>query len=186
MNHIVTSREEILKVSKNLIIEKGWNSVNIRSVASACNVSVGSIYNYFHSKSDLIGATIESVWCEIFHFPKDETIFHSFINCIQWIYARMEYGNHLYPGFFTLHSMSFLGKDKLKGQQLMRQSLEHIQMQLCYILTHDKNVRPDCFNDVFTPEKFVAFVLSFIVSSLMKQNYDSSTLLEVIQRTIYK
>ena len=96
MNHIVTSREEILKVSKNLIIDKGWNSVNIRSVASACNVSVGSIYNYFHSKSDLIGATIESVWCEIFHFPKDETIFHSFINCIQWIYARMEYGNHLF------------------------------------------------------------------------------------------
>ncbi len=34
MNHIVTSREEILKVSKNLIIEKGWNSVNIRILFS--------------------------------------------------------------------------------------------------------------------------------------------------------
>ena len=67
MNHIVTSRKEILHISRNLIKEKGWAAVNIRSVASACNVSVGSIYNYFHSKSDLVGATIESVWCDIFH-----------------------------------------------------------------------------------------------------------------------
>lgn len=186
MNHIVTSREEILQVSRNLINEKGWGAVNIRSVASACNVSVGSIYNYFHSKSDLVGATVESVWCDIFHFPQNEDIFHSFVNCIQWIYERMEHGNHLYPGFFTLHSMSFLGKDKLKGQQLMQQSLEHIQKQLCYILMHDDNVRPNCFNNTFTPEKFIEFVFSFIVSSLMKQDYDLSILLEVIRRTVYK
>ena len=87
MNHIITSREEILHISRNLIKEKGWAAVNIRSVASACNVSVGSIYNYFHSKSDLVGATIESVWCDIFHFPKDENIFHSFVNCICLLYT---------------------------------------------------------------------------------------------------
>lgn len=185
MNHVITSREEILKASKDLIKEKGWNAINIRSVASTCNVSIGSIYNYFHSKSDLIGATIESVWCSIFHFPKDENVFNDFINCIQWIYTRMEYGNNIYPDFFTLHSVSFLEKDKLKGQQLMQQSLEHIQKQLCHILTHDENVRQDCFNEMFTPEKFVDFVFSFIVSSLMKQDYDASVLLEVIRRTIY-
>ena len=40
MNTIVTSKEEILKNSRELIREKGWAAVSIRSVASACGVSV--------------------------------------------------------------------------------------------------------------------------------------------------
>ena len=51
MNTIVTSKEEILKNSRELIREKGWAAVSIRSVASACGVSVGSIYNYYDSKA---------------------------------------------------------------------------------------------------------------------------------------
>ena len=51
MNKVVTSREEILKVSRELLKEQNGAALNIRTVASACGVSVGSIYNYFHSKS---------------------------------------------------------------------------------------------------------------------------------------
>ena len=72
MNKIVTSKEEILKTSRELIQEQGWSAVNIRSVAAACGVSVGSIYNYFDSKATLVGAAVESVWFEIFHRQDDE------------------------------------------------------------------------------------------------------------------
>ena len=70
MNTVVTSKEEILKTSRELIQQHGWSAVNIRSVAAACGVSVGSIYNYYDSKAALVGATVESVWCEIFHRPR--------------------------------------------------------------------------------------------------------------------
>ena len=40
MNTIVTSKEDILKNSRELIREKGWAAVSIRSVASACGVVV--------------------------------------------------------------------------------------------------------------------------------------------------
>ena len=43
MNKVVTSKEEILQTSRKLIQKKGWSAVSIRSVASACDVSVGSI-----------------------------------------------------------------------------------------------------------------------------------------------
>lgn len=43
MNTIVTSKEEILKISRDMIQQQGWSAVNIRSVAAACGVSVGSI-----------------------------------------------------------------------------------------------------------------------------------------------
>ena len=70
MNTIVTSKEEILQTSRKLIQQQGWSAVSIRSVAAACDVSVGSIYNYFDSKAALMAATVESIWCEIFPSSK--------------------------------------------------------------------------------------------------------------------
>ena len=66
--------------------------MSIRSVAAACGVSVGSIYNYFDSKADLMGATIESVWREIFHQQEDMAKLEDTQACIRWIYERMQYG----------------------------------------------------------------------------------------------
>jgi hypothetical protein len=40
MNAAVTSKEEILKTSRELIRQQGWSSVSIRSVAAACGVSM--------------------------------------------------------------------------------------------------------------------------------------------------
>ena len=41
MNTIVTSKEEILKTSREMIRQQGWSAISIRSVAAACGVSVG-------------------------------------------------------------------------------------------------------------------------------------------------
>lgn len=67
MNIAATSKEEILEVSRKLVLEKGLSTVNMRMVAKECGVAVGSIYNYFPSKSDLVCATVETIWKDIFH-----------------------------------------------------------------------------------------------------------------------
>ena len=54
MNPNATSKANILKTSRELIQQNGWAGVNIRSVAAACGVSVGCIYNYFASKTELL------------------------------------------------------------------------------------------------------------------------------------
>ena len=115
MNVVVTSREEILKNSLKLIQQQGWSSVSIRAVAAACGVSVGSIYNYFDSKAELVSATVESVWGEIFHRPDDAAVFQDTEACVAWMYERMAYGCKQYPGFFTLHSLGFMREDKPGG-----------------------------------------------------------------------
>ena len=62
---MATSKEEILKTSRVLIQQNGWEAVNIRAVAAACGISVGCIYNYFGSKTDLVSAAVESIWSDI-------------------------------------------------------------------------------------------------------------------------
>ena len=126
MNIVVTSKEDILKTSRELIQRQGWSAINIRSVAAACGVSVGSIYNYFDSKAALVSATVESIWCEIFRRPEDEAVFQDTQACIGWIYGQMEYGCKRYPGFFTLHSLGFISEDKADGKQKMQQTWQHI------------------------------------------------------------
>ena len=102
VNHLATSKEDILAASRELIKENGWTAVSIRAVASRCSVSAGTIYNYYESKADLLGDTIESIWREIFFNPEDEQAFKDVAACISWIYKRLEYGNEQFPGFFSL------------------------------------------------------------------------------------
>lgn len=185
MNTIVTSKEEILKTSRELIQREGWSAVNIRSVAAACGVSVGSIYNYFDSKAALMSATVESVWCEIFHRPEDGSVFQDTQACITWLYERMGYGCKQYPGFFTLHSLGFLGEDKSDGRQKMQQTWQHILDGLCSVLQRDTKVRPDAFTQQFTVEKFADLLFSLMLSALLRQDYDPSAVLEIVRRTLY-
>lgn len=185
MNTAVTSKEEILKASRELIQKQGWSAINIRSVAAACGVSVGSIYNYFDSKAALVGAAVESVWCEIFHRPEDGTVFQDTQACITWMYERMEYGCNQYPGFFSLHSLGFLGEDKSDGKRRMQQTWQHIMEGLCSVLLRDPKVRPDAFTEDFTAEKFAGVLFSLMLSALLRQNYDPGAVLEIVRRTLY-
>ncbi len=98
MNHLATSKEDILAASRDLIKENGWTAVSIRAVASRCSVSAGTIYNYYESKADLLRDTIESIWHEIFFHPEDEQVFNDVASCISWIYERLEYGNDNFLG----------------------------------------------------------------------------------------
>ena len=181
MNTIVTSKEEILKNSRELIREKGWAAVSIRSVASACGVSVGSIYNYYDSKAELISATVESVWCEIFHRPQDEAVFQDVQTCVKWMYERMAYGCEQYPGFFTLHSLGFMQEDKADGKRHMQQVWHHILNGLCTVLQQDSKIRPGAFNEQFTVEKFADVLFSLMLSALLRQDYDPAAVLEIVR-----
>ena len=185
MNTVVTSKEEILRTSRELIRREGWSAVNIRSVAAACGVSVGSIYNYFESKSALVGAAVESVWCEIFHRPEDGAVFQDTQACVAWLYERMEYGCRQYPGFFTLHSLGFMGEDKSDGKRRMQQTWQHILDGLCAVLRRDERIRSDAFTEQFTPEKFADILFSLMLSALLRQDYDPSAVLEIVRRTLY-
>ena len=59
MNPTVTSKEEIIAACQKIAKERGLEAISIRSVASECGMAVGSVYNYFSSKSELLCPDIE-------------------------------------------------------------------------------------------------------------------------------
>ena len=185
MNTVVTSKEQILNTSRELLQTEGCKSINIRAVATACGVSVGSIYNYFDSKEELVRETVESIWFEIFHLFEQDESYGDIITCVKELYQRMEEGCEKYPGFFMLHSMSFARKEKESGKQRMQEAWMHIIRCLCSVMEHDPNIRKDAFNESFSCKNFADVIFSLMLASMLRQNYDPSNLLEVIRRTVY-
>lgn len=185
MNPMATSKENILQISRKLIQQNGWAGVNIRSVAAACGVSVGCIYNYFESKTDLLSATVESIWNDIFHHPEDEAVFQDTLSCVRWMYKQLEYGCQRYPGFFTHHALGFVQQDTADGKQQMQRAWQHILDALCTVLRNDARIRADAFTEEFTVEKFAEMLFSLMLSALVRQDFDLSTVLEIVRRAVY-
>lgn len=55
-------REQLLAEAKRQIFERGYADTTVRSVAGACGLGVGTVYNYFKSKEMLIATFVYEDW----------------------------------------------------------------------------------------------------------------------------
>lgn len=185
MNTIVTSKEAILAKCRQLVTEQGISAVNMRTVANSCGIAVGSLYNYFPSRTDLITAAVEDVWHDIFHLSEAPHEFESFPVCLARLYENVQKGCAKYPGFFTLHSVSFAAGDREQGRRLMAHYFGHMKEHLIHVLDQDPGIRPDAFDAGLTKEAFVELIFTVFTSLLLKEQTDCDALLEIAARCIY-
>jgi AcrR family transcriptional regulator len=55
-------REELLAETKRQIGDRGYSNTTIRSVADACGIGVGTVYNYFPTKDILVATAVSLDW----------------------------------------------------------------------------------------------------------------------------
>ena len=55
-------REKLLEEAKRQVTENGYSAMTIRSVATACGVGTGTVYNYFPSKDMLVASFMLEDW----------------------------------------------------------------------------------------------------------------------------
>lgn len=79
--------------------KKGIAAVNMRTVASECGIALGSLYNYFSSKSELLSATIEAVWKDIFQMGKTLEKCENIVEYLNLLFEGVENSRSRYPKF---------------------------------------------------------------------------------------
>jgi AcrR family transcriptional regulator len=57
-------RETILQEAKSIIVSKGYQKLNMREVAKASGIAVGTIYNYYPTKDSLMSELMYGYWME--------------------------------------------------------------------------------------------------------------------------
>ena len=96
-------REQLLDEAKKQIMEKGYAKTTVRSVASACGLGIGTVYNYFSSKEMLIASVMGEDWQECLAWMDEQTsdraedvlrrIYDSFSDFMQRYYALFQDGD---------------------------------------------------------------------------------------------
>ena len=187
MNKGVTSKEDILQVCRKIVARDSLKAVNMRSVALECQIALGTLYNYYCNKDELLMATIESVWWDIFH-SNENLIWNdkdSFPECVNNIFAALKKGTDEYPDFFAAHSASIATSKKGKAKSIMGHYFVHMKEGMEVVLERDPNVRHNCFSETFTRSDFLDFIFDHILLLLVEGKTDCRTLLEIIRRIIY-
>lgn len=185
MNTVITSRDTILTVCREFVRENGLNSLNMRTIAAKCNISVGSIYNYFPSKDDLTTAVVENIWQNIFHTGLRRIQTDSFTEYVRCLFLHVGSETRKYPGFFTSHAMNFSRNSRSSARSLMEEYFTHMEQNLLAVLIHDTEVRPDLFTSVFSAEELVSFTLSNLIALWNTQQESCTFLLEMLRRVLY-
>lgn len=91
-------KENILKETRRQIQEYGYSKVTVRSIASALNVGVGTIYNYYPSKDMIVATFMVEDWVKCL---KDiQKLIDSSIDNLKIIYDK-------FNQFVFEHSMLF-------------------------------------------------------------------------------
>lgn len=186
MNKTEISKEKIIEKSIQLMKDNNNADINMRKIARMCNVAVGSIYNYFPTKSQLIIAVIENVWSSVFQI--DFCINNdngSFIDYISLMYKRVYNSHKEYQNFFLEHRSLVKINSKAEGKNVMEKYILHIKRAFLNSMNEDKSINQNIWNDNFSKEKLIDFIFSNIIMTLSQGKEDCDFLIEILQRLIY-
>jgi len=61
-------REQIARRAAPVFVKKGYELVNLRQIANACGMSVGTIYHYVGRKEDIVYLVFDYVMSEVLEF----------------------------------------------------------------------------------------------------------------------
>lgn len=68
---IENPNELILKTAKKILYNDGYEKLSMRNVAIACDIGLGTIYNYYPTKKDLVVEMMADYWSEYLSKAQD-------------------------------------------------------------------------------------------------------------------
>lgn len=176
----------IVDQAYELAEEKGLAAVNIRDVAKVCGVSVGSIYNYFPSKDDLVVAVIDKFFGKAFFtdFCNPEPD-ENFVAYCRRLYAGMRETLSRFRSDWLVQVQSMGSGMRQAGKQREAERLLHMQHGLEHVLENDTRIRPDALTGALSAEAICAFAVHSMMDALRTGTDDCRVLFALLERTLY-
>lgn len=154
-------RNQLLAEAKRQIADFGYDKTTIRSVASACGVGVGTVYNYFPSKDALIASFLLVDW-QIALANMRARVSNDLRTALFAVYDELK-------AFMSLHAVLFTDKDASKSYSVSFPE-RHVLLrsQIADI------IQPICARSNLNDKPFLAeFVAeSLLVWTLAKKDFD--------------
>ena len=186
-NRPSTSKEELLDAAFELACEKGLSGVSIRAVATKCGVAVGTVYNWYPAKSDLISDVIALFWREALKDCMPEAA-----ECGDFVAFCEEVGRRMARAFSKFHDgwlteiASMRTHDLDAARKREQACFSHIRRGLAIALEKDANVKREKLSDDLQPEAICLLVWDAILASIRRNDESYLTLLTLLREVLYR
>ena len=184
---VITS-EEILEQAYQLACEQGLRSLSIRSIAAACDVSVGTVYNSYASKTELINDVVGMFWQRAFAETMKTLAAHEGNDFIAFCEALSQSLKSALKEFRKdfLSDLSALSEgDRLSAQKREQQSFIHARAGIKQALLSDPKIKQDQLTGALTPDALAALVWETLIDSARDDMGYDKTLFELLRSALY-
>lgn len=169
MNKSKISKAQILQIALTFAKESGIQNLNIRNIARACDVSIGTIYNYFPTKAQLIIAVMEDFWSHACsHEDIKDMRLDNFFKSYPILYVKLYHYLELFEGNW-LHQSALLDAHVRKlGREVEHKYFDNIKTMLRLMIAYDQTIRKNIWTDTFTKDAFCEFLFDNTIQQLQK------------------
>lgn len=185
MNRLATSKEALLEIARDIFYREGISKVSIRRLASESGVAIGTVYNYYPSKADLVSDIMEDFWRKVFHGSHFDTESGDFLGSVGEIYRRLSANLAVFERAFLEDLPSMEKAERAKSQITWQKYLDHMKAGVLRILKKDVRIDRKVWTEEFTPEALVDFTFSHIVLALTEGKKDCRYLLLLLEKLLY-
>ena len=182
-----TSKEELLDAAFEIACEKGLSGVNVRAVAAKCGVAVGTVYNWYPAKSDLISDVIALFWREALKdcMPKAAEC-GDFIEFCEELSCRMARAFSKFHDGWLAEIASMRAHDLDAAREREQACFSHIRRGLAIALEQDDRICRKRLTGDLRPEAVCLLVWDAILASIRRNDDSYRTLLALLRQALYR
>lgn len=176
-------KENILCSAKEIALEQGITKINIRAVAKKSGIAIGSVYNYYPKKDDLLVAVVEDFWSEALEKVDFKNIGDkNFYEKIQEIYDNLyEYFHNFKENW--LEQLSLLNEQEKKlGRKKENEYFAKICTMIISLMDSDENISNKVWEGGITKEKTAEFIFDNMVLMFKKDESDSEFFIAILKK----
>jgi len=163
MRKLENQKQIILEVTKDLILNNKYNELSIRKIAKECNISIGTIYNYYNDKNEIFIDIFKDFWTTFFNGLKNIKVSSDFIKTLDQFNNNLESISKRFR--YELLS-GFLEKDLLnKGKKL------HNEHQLYFVKLIDDLLKNFYIIDDKKRNDLASFITKNLIFVIKDETY---------------
>lgn len=169
-------RQEILKQAKMIMVNEGYKGLNMRTVAKKCNFAVGTIYNYFPTKDDLLAQLMADYWEEYYGvLGKVDQEDLDLLSKLRKIYEQLELFLNTFLETWLKMNRDIHYQHSEKGFKRKEDFTEKLIIKLKIMIEKENNLGKKIIRSEVTTYELSRFIiLNFLMMAQMKQfHYDS-------------
>lgn len=179
-------RRVIADAAYELAAREGLSRLGMRRIAETCGVSVGTIYNHFPTKDELIIDVISSFWRNAFVGDVCRVVpGERFDDYVVRVYAALR---EALAAFRTdwlpqIGALSMAGRDA--GKMRESETFAHMRAGLLAVLEADAEAEPGRLEGI-DAERLCAYVLDSMIWGLTNGEEDCRALIALLRAALYR